>query len=492
MSNIKVSSDIDTFLRKSTKEEAATFLGLEDTKAQWGQITGTLTTQSDLASALNSKADTSNPTFIGNVTAPTLTTSEVQAIAGEAIEYDSKEHRFRDEDEQPNNLLVIKKEDGIPIGKVGINHTNPKVALHVVGGHVSAGGMTDEALRVVGSALFTSDNATALVVAMDTDNTASTSDPIIKLKRDERASATGDVEEMNLGFVGSDSLYADQTSDSAYLQVEKDQFFEIATGTVPKRRLQVNTSGVDIKGDLTLADSASSVGIRTTSAPTAALDVNGTIKGNEINIDNKGFFVPENASARYLQAADYGIGGFSDLTGTDNQPKSTASFGKEGKILERSLIRTYKLTGTGFTGLGTPVELVPAAGSGKFIVPLGMTVLNKFNSRAGEWGTTGSAPSVQVGTFQNSDNTGNFSPWLLIPVSTAETASDWLVHKQSRNIENKIFPNRALTLRGVNYPSSEANAPLGQWFLQVEYMILDESNSFSTNVATGDTIGTAF
>lgn len=58
--NYKVSSDIDTFLRKSTKEDAATFLGLEDTKAQWGQITGTLSTQTDLQSALDAKASASD------------------------------------------------------------------------------------------------------------------------------------------------------------------------------------------------------------------------------------------------------------------------------------------------------------------------------------------------------------------------------------------------------------------------------------------------
>ena len=72
MSNIKVSSDIDTLLRKSTKEDAATFLGLEDTKAQWGQITGTLTSQTDLVAALDAKAPTANPNFTGSAVTPEL------------------------------------------------------------------------------------------------------------------------------------------------------------------------------------------------------------------------------------------------------------------------------------------------------------------------------------------------------------------------------------------------------------------------------------
>ena len=322
MSNIKVSSDIDAFLRKSTKEEAATFLGLEDTKAQWGQITGNLSNQTDLVSvialmgsasqqvtntsniatnsadiatnataiALNTakvgitpaqasaitfhenelqvntaniaqnatdiatKANIASPTFTGDVTAPRLITNEIQCVGNttgtaQPITYDSKEHRFRDYDQTPSNLMVIKKADGVPIGKVGINHNDPKCALHVVGGH-SAGGMANEALRVVGAGLFTSDDDTALVLAMDTDDTANTSDPILKLKRDEREASTGNVEEMNLGFVGANSLYTNQTLNAGYIQVEGGRKFEIATGASSARRLQVSDAGVDVIGDV--------------------------------------------------------------------------------------------------------------------------------------------------------------------------------------------------------------------------------------------------
>ena len=163
--------------------------------------------------------------------------------------YDSFEHRFRDHDAIPTNLLVIKKTDGQSIGKVGINHNNPVCALHVVGGHTT-GGMDDEALRVVGAGLFTSDNETALVVAMDTDNTANTSDAILKLKRDERASETNNVEEINFGFVGTASLYANQTSNAAYIQIEKGRNLEVATGATPAKRLEVSDTGVDVTGKI--------------------------------------------------------------------------------------------------------------------------------------------------------------------------------------------------------------------------------------------------
>ena len=217
----------------------------------------TETTRALAAEAL--LAPIASPTFTGDVTAPRVITNEIQAYTGSPVTYDSAEHRFRDFDETPNNLMVIKKTAGVVIGKVGINHNNPKCALHVVGGH-STGGMADETLRVVGAGLFTSDNDTSLVLAMDTDNTASTSNPIVKIKRDEREASTGNVEEMNLGFVGANSLYTNQTLHAGYIQVEGGRKFEVATGSTPAKRLEVSDTGVgvigtlDVDGDVKLSD----------------------------------------------------------------------------------------------------------------------------------------------------------------------------------------------------------------------------------------------
>jgi len=52
-------------------------LGVEDTKAQWGQITGTLTNQTDLVSALDLKAPIDTPTFTGNVKISNNTSGEI-------------------------------------------------------------------------------------------------------------------------------------------------------------------------------------------------------------------------------------------------------------------------------------------------------------------------------------------------------------------------------------------------------------------------------
>jgi len=75
MPNKIVSKDIDDFLTKSTKEEAATFLGLEDTKAQWGQITGNLSSQSDLVSTLALMGSASQQ--VTNTAAIALNTAKV-------------------------------------------------------------------------------------------------------------------------------------------------------------------------------------------------------------------------------------------------------------------------------------------------------------------------------------------------------------------------------------------------------------------------------
>jgi len=265
--------------------------------------------EADADAAIATKAPIASPTFTGDVTAPRVITNEIQAYTGSPVTYDSAEHRFRDFDETPNNLMVIKKTAGVVIGKVGINHNDPKCALHVVGGH-STGGMADEAIRVVGAGLFTSDNETSLVIAMDTDNTASTSNPILKIKRDEREASTGNVESMNLGFVGSDALYGSQTLNAGYIQVEGGRKFEIATGATPNRRLEVSDTGIHVTGNIVSSGTLSasggnfqtdafgnlynvtnitsdgiivtsgSIGIGTGATPSEALEVDGNIKSN--------------------------------------------------------------------------------------------------------------------------------------------------------------------------------------------------------------------
>jgi hypothetical protein len=154
----------------------------------------------DLGEQILAKADKASPTFTGTTTAPKIVSNEIESsgdivldaaqevtitgncgIVGDLnvngdhtintgrlnvreiqcqggtintaipINYDAKEHRFRDFDENPNDLMVIKKVDGRPGGRVGINPNgvNPKCALHVI--HNSSDGYpSDEAIRCTG------------------------------------------------------------------------------------------------------------------------------------------------------------------------------------------------------------------------------------------------------------------------------------------------------------------------------------------------------
>ena len=204
----------------------------------------------------------------GNITAPRLITNEIQCVGtttgtAQPITYDAKEHRFRDYDETPNNLMVIKKVDGVPIGKVGINHNNPASALHVVGGHTTGGGIPNEALRVVGSGLFTSTDEIGLVVARDTDNTASTNGGhVLQLKQDVSTTSTSNKEELNIGFIGSGGggIYTNSTSLAAYIDVQNSKSFEIAVGG--KKALSLHptvgyatfSNGASFNGDITITD----------------------------------------------------------------------------------------------------------------------------------------------------------------------------------------------------------------------------------------------
>tara|TARA_R110000765_G_scaffold166344_2_gene271251 strand:- start:1484 stop:3406 length:1923 start_codon:yes stop_codon:yes gene_type:complete len=242
-----------------------------------GLDTATQATLADVAG----KANIASPTFTGDVTVPRLITNEIQSVGtttgtAQPITYDSKEHRFRDYDETPSNLMVIKKADGVPIGKVGINQNNPVSALHVVGGHTSGGGIPNEALRVVGSGLFTSTDQTALVVAGDTDDDTAFAGTLLKLKRDAGTGET--VDEINTGYVGSNGggIYGGSSGNAAFIQVINGRKLEIATGATSVRRLQVSDTGVDITGNI-VSSGYTQFGSLTTGARNALTASNGMV-----------------------------------------------------------------------------------------------------------------------------------------------------------------------------------------------------------------------
>tara|TARA_R110002049_G_scaffold253500_2_gene428849 strand:- start:4673 stop:5494 length:822 start_codon:yes stop_codon:yes gene_type:complete len=83
--------------------------------------------------------------------------TEIQCLGtttgtAQPINYDAKEHRFRDYDESPTDLMVIRKIDGSTGARIGINRDTADSTLHIVAGNT--GGVQDTALKVVGGAFF--------------------------------------------------------------------------------------------------------------------------------------------------------------------------------------------------------------------------------------------------------------------------------------------------------------------------------------------------
>ena len=91
-----------------------------------------------------------------------IITNEIQCEGttsgnSQPIKYDSNEHRFRDYDANPTNLMVIKKIDGYTGARVGINKdpsSSNAVALHVVAGKNSSTNVKDLGLKVTGGGVF--------------------------------------------------------------------------------------------------------------------------------------------------------------------------------------------------------------------------------------------------------------------------------------------------------------------------------------------------
>ena len=101
----------------------------------------------------------------GTTTAPTIVASLIKGVGNDTgtaqpINYDAKEHRFRDFDgatDFPKNMLVVQKFDGYTGARVGINKdpaSDNNVALHIVAGKNSNTNVRDLGLKVIGGAFF--------------------------------------------------------------------------------------------------------------------------------------------------------------------------------------------------------------------------------------------------------------------------------------------------------------------------------------------------
>ena len=191
-----------------------------------------------------------------------LSTTGVQAVRVNRentnqsdLTYDAAIHRFRDFDETPNDMLVIRKATDPTTGAfkakafVGINTDTPDTPLHILGESVRDDGLV---FKAIGGGLFSSKNKIALHLKVDSDNDT-TGAPILKLQQDNDTNTGLHVERMNLGFIGfgGGGIYTNSTADAAYIEVENNRTFEISTGG--QKSLSIDSSGnVTIPGNITI------------------------------------------------------------------------------------------------------------------------------------------------------------------------------------------------------------------------------------------------
>lgn len=182
MANFTVSSDVDTLLKSTNNFDIRSNIGAAQASTVATLVTDVADNTTDILSNYNSivtltadvedtndniatKADKASPTFTGTVTAPILVTNEIQCEGNttgtaQPINYDAKEHRFRDFDgsiDHPRNMLVVQKFDGYTGARIGINKdpsSSNAVALHVVAGKNNSTDVEDLGLKVVGVAFF--------------------------------------------------------------------------------------------------------------------------------------------------------------------------------------------------------------------------------------------------------------------------------------------------------------------------------------------------
>lgn len=131
MSNFKVSSDIDTLLRKSTKEEVSAFLGIDTNTAN---IAGNADDISDNENSLNALNDENQQLGEAISTAITNIATNATALAAKApldspdftgnVEFKASTYY----DTNPPNVLTANNN-----GYVGINTNSPNANLEVVG-----------------------------------------------------------------------------------------------------------------------------------------------------------------------------------------------------------------------------------------------------------------------------------------------------------------------------------------------------------------------
>ena len=248
-SNFKVSSDIDTFLRKQTREEAADYLGLELPPVVWGQVTGTLSNQTDLQGALDAKAPILDATFTGTTTIPSadITTADFNAggLGGE-VSWNAGEKTL--------DLVTGANGTTIQLGQEVVLYCRNKTATDLVDGQV---------VKIVGATANTPN--IELAIASTTDEAHKTFGVVTQTipanNGEGFITLMGKVRDLSLrtqdGFVEGELVYLSPTVAGALTPTKP--LIEVEIGRVLRTGTNNGTLGVSINNEASVYELQQSV-----------------------------------------------------------------------------------------------------------------------------------------------------------------------------------------------------------------------------------------
>tara|TARA_R100001163_G_C5059846_1_gene196575 strand:+ start:1098 stop:2300 length:1203 start_codon:yes stop_codon:yes gene_type:complete len=174
--------------------------------------------------------------------------------------------------------------------------------------------------------------------------------------------------------------YSDSGDDPKTYQAKLSTFLDGTEGYIPKFKTSTSIGDSIIKQSLT--NPQISISNDPTYTSSARLDVDGTTRTKQLNVNSGKFFVNVQTGFSYIQANNYGQGNYFTTGQAVNQPKYIPAFGDTGKIIESSRYKTIKIentdtttgrlangTVTGFTGTNTtPLSITLDVDSGTISV----------------------------------------------------------------------------------------------------------------------------
>lgn len=227
--------------------------------------------------------------------------------------------------------------------------------------------------------------------------------------------------------------------------------------------------------------------------PAAASTTFGDINAVSANIGT-GRFIVNSTNNGFVQMGSYGTGKFFQDQTASLATRFTLGINSEGKITEDQKIATFKISGSGFMNMNSkPKVLVPAPGTGKYILPFEIFVYQQYQFRPGFSNMPNNQPVYAIGTIPNIANpsVGFQQLWGLHKTPATSYTHDVIAYRAVPIVPNKaVLENTALILRQGSdhqslmgtFDSSNPNAntqyPGGQHFISIRYMILDKDQDF--------------